>query len=231
MKERLIFKLFCADEAALDSFSGEVGRRFDGVRFNVEQSGVDFKCSFIVDGANNAAPDEAVKEFLERFDKEIYAADDVSVEQRFFDIMKLSGRKLATAESMTGGNIAATLVKIAGASEFFYEGLVTYDTRAKYARLGVSQATVASRTVVSAEVAYEMARGLIGENASVGISITGYAPSLSENANDGLCYICVAVDENAKVYRYRFSGDRKEVIEKATSAAFYSAIKTLKEIG
>ena len=226
--ERFVFSLYGNLDRELKEFqkgfSGDNGHIGYFIRKKDRRSTVDF---LVKKGCSTLELDSALKAFITRFKNEIYADEDVSVEQRFFDILKLSKRRVRFAESMTGGNICATVVKVPGASEVIYEGFVTYDTRSKIERLGVSPETVERNTVVSGEVALEMVKSLIDETASVGISITGYAPSIYPSANDGLCYIGVAVDEDLKVYRFVFTGDRETVIKKATEAAIFSALKLL----
>lgn len=224
--ERLVFSLYGNIAEKLRTVTDQISADNGLIGFHIRQNDRKFVVDFLVKKACPSIElDGALKTFITSFSKEIYADEDVSVEQRFFDALKLYKRRVRFAESMTGGNIAATVVKVRGASEIVYEGFITYDTRSKYERLGVSPQTVKDYGVVSGEVAYQMVSALIDENASVGIAITGFAPSVIENENDGLCYIGVAVDDSVKVYRFHFSGDRETVIKKATEAAIFSALK------
>ena len=229
-EKRVVFRLYGETGAAVERTLAELAEGYPFVLPFVTERDRDVRVDFVL---KKDYPPEALdvflKAFLDRYGSEIYADEDVGVVERFMAVMKLYGRKLAVAESMTGGNIAATIVRHAGASEIFYEGLTTYDVRAKFHRLGVKASTVEKHTVVSGEVAYEMARALVGENSSVGISVTGYAPSVTPSRSDGLCYIGVAVDDKTRVYRFVFSGNRETVIKKATTAAIFSALKLLTE--
>ena len=230
--ERFVFSLCGNVDKELDEFVKEFTSDNGEISFFIRKKDRRTVVDFLIKkGCATIDIDVALKAFITKFKSEIYADDDVSVEKRFFDLMRLSKRRVRFAESMTGGNICATVVRIPGASEIVYEGLVTYDTATKYYRLGVDPATVEAHTVVSAEVACEMVESLIDENASVGISITGYAPSEYPSKNDGLCFVGVAVDDNVRVYRFVFSGDRETVIKKATQAAIFSALNLLTEKG
>jgi len=96
--------------------------------------------------------------------------------QRVFELAKRHGVKLATAESCTGGMIAAALTDIAGSSAVFDRGFVTYSNEAKQAMLGVRAQTLATHGAVSAETACEMARGaLCASLADLAVSVTGIA--------------------------------------------------------
>src|SRR5215467_1603614 len=87
-----------------------------------------------------------------------------------------AGKKIATAESCTGGMVAAALTDIAGSSAAFERGFVTYSNAAKTEQLGVDAALIASKGAVSAEVAAAMAEGALKHaQAAVAVSVTGIA--------------------------------------------------------
>jgi nicotinamide-nucleotide amidase len=87
-----------------------------------------------------------------------------------------SGRRVCTAESCTGGWIAKVLTDIAGSSQWFYEGLVTYSNDAKFRRLGVPRSLLARDGAVSQAVARAMARGALRRTgAQMAVAVTGIA--------------------------------------------------------
>ena len=86
------------------------------------------------------------------------------------------GLKIATAESCTGGLVAAALTSIAGSSDVFERGFVTYSNEAKAEMLGIEQALIAAHGAVSAEVAVAMAAcALRYSRAQISVAITGIA--------------------------------------------------------
>ncbi|WP_293444537.1 CinA family protein [Planktotalea sp.] len=92
------------------------------------------------------------------------------------ELAKSQGLMITTAESCTGGLIAATLTEIAGSSAVFERGFVTYTNAAKYEMLGVQDQTLTKHGAVSEEVAAEMARGALAHsNAQLAVSVTGIA--------------------------------------------------------
>jgi nicotinamide-nucleotide amidase len=92
------------------------------------------------------------------------------------DNARAKGLRLATAESCTGGLIAAALTEIAGASDVFDRGFVTYSNAAKCEMLGVPKELIAAHGAVSAEVARAMALGAIERSeADVAVAVTGIA--------------------------------------------------------
>jgi nicotinamide-nucleotide amidase len=101
------------------------------------------------------------------------------------------GLRIATAESCTGGMIAARLTDIAGSSDVFDRGFVTYSNAAKQDMLGVSTATLEAHGAVSQEVAAEMATGALANSlADIAVSVTGIAgPGGSEHKPEGrVCF-------------------------------------------
>ena len=107
------------------------------------------------------------------------------------DAAKAAGLKIVTAESCTGGMVAAALTDIPGSSAAVECGFVTYSNEAKNGLLGVSKETLASFGAVSQEVALEMAEGALRRSlADVSVSITGIAgPGGSEFKPEGrVCF-------------------------------------------
>lgn len=101
------------------------------------------------------------------------------------------GFKIATAESCTGGMVAASLTDVAGASDVFERGFVTYSNEAKTEMLGVSRSTLEAHGAVSEEVAKEMAEGALWHSkAELAVSVTGIAgPGGSEFKPEGrVCF-------------------------------------------
>lgn len=101
------------------------------------------------------------------------------------------GWTIATAESCTSGMVAASLTEIAGSSDIFDRGFVTYSNTAKMQMLGVTKTTLTKYGAVSEETACEMANGaLIAANTDIAISITGIAgPGPSEHKPEGrVCF-------------------------------------------
>jgi len=96
--------------------------------------------------------------------------------QSLLDLCRKKKLKIATAESCTGGLLAATLTEIAGSSDVLERGFVTYSNEAKQAMLGVTPLTLASHGAVSRETAEAMAKGALAHApVDLAVSITGIA--------------------------------------------------------
>ena len=137
---------------------------------------------------------------------------------------------LAVAESCTGGEIAARLTKIPGASAYFKGGAVVYHTQSKSEVLGVSEEIIRKHTVVSQEVAEAMAvqvRNKFG--ASVGLATTGNAgPSKGDSdAEVGTVWIAIAKKDRVLSEQFLFGKHRQRVVGKAVNKALEMVYKEL----
>lgn len=114
------------------------------------------------------------------------------------DHARRAGITITTAESCTGGMVAAALTDIPGSSAVFERGLVTYSNAAKNELLGVSPATLTAHGAVSEQVAREMAKGARkAAGSDLAVSITGIAgPGGSETKPEGrVCFAVATTDE------------------------------------
>ena len=115
----------------------------------------------------------------------------MSIAAQIIDTYRKSGLRIATAESCTGGMVAVALTDVAGSSDVFERGFVTYSNAAKMQMLGVLAATLEAHGAVSEPVAREMAEGaLTVAGVDVALSITGIAgPGGSEFKPEGrVCF-------------------------------------------
>jgi nicotinamide-nucleotide amidase len=126
------------------------------------------------------------------------------------DLCKARRLMVATAESCTGGLVAAALTEIAGSSAVVDRGFVTYTNEAKQQMLGVPVDTLSKFGAVSREVAEAMARGAIGRaNADIVVAVTGIAGPGGGSAEKpvGLVHFAAASRSGALNHRERRFGD------------------------
>lgn len=130
---------------------------------------------------------------------------------------------IAVAESCTGGKIAQELTSVPGASNYFRGGVVSYATDTKVSMLGVSEETITQFSVVSAEVATEMALGVQKVMKSdYAIATTGNAgPSKGDaDATVGIVFIAIATPNGVLVEEFNFGQPREKVIDRTVNKAF-----------
>lgn len=130
------------------------------------------------------------------------------------DALRARGLHLATAESCTGGLIAAACTDLAGSSDWFERGFVTYSNRAKTELLGVPEALLAAHGAVSEPVARAMAMGALQRSrAQCSVAVTGIAGPGGGSAGKPVGTVwfgwCIAGQTHAE--RMLFTGDRAQV--------------------
>ena len=132
-----------------------------------------------------------------------------------------AGRSVATAESLTGGLLGATITDVPGSSRVFRGGVVAYASDVKQSLLGVPADLVAAHGVVSGECAEAMARAVRDLlSATYGVATTGVAgPDPQEGHPAGTVWIAVAADGWAQARRLALTGSRAEVREQTCAAA------------
>lgn len=138
--------------------------------------------------------------------------------------------KLVTAESCTGGMIAAAMTDRAGSSSIFDRGFVTYSNEAKIEELGVSADTIQTHGAVSEQAAREMAAGALAHShADIAVSVTGIAGPTGGSAEKpvGLVYIATCVKgQTPSVYKHNFNGDRTAIRQETLEQALTHLISS-----
>lgn len=139
---------------------------------------------------------------------------------------------LATAESCTGGLVATALTEIAGSSDVFDRGFVTYSNAAKISMLDVSEDLIAARGAVSREVAEAMAAGALAASAAdLAIAVTGIAGPGGGSAQKpvGLVHLCAARRGGPALSLERRYGDsgRTQIRRAAVLDAFELVVRLL----
>ncbi|MCD8285878.1 MAG: CinA family protein [Clostridia bacterium] len=180
----------------------------------------------------SSAREDTFRLLLQKLSDYVYAMEDVELNARVVQLLKLRKMHISVAESFTGGGICKKLVEIPGVSEVFDEGLNTYSNRAKMARLGVDRATLNSYGAVSRETAEEMCLGLLNTHAcDVAVSTTGIAGPSSDDTNKpvGLMYIGCGTQDRLDVIEYRLKGSREDITATAINLALFQIYKAIKK--
>src|SRR5579864_1028946 len=156
-------------------------------------------------------------------DPEIYR-----LAQQVGERLKRLGRRLAVAESCTGGLLGGALTDVPGSSAYFLGGVISYADRVKVEHLQVPQETLRRHGAVSEETAAAMASGvkaLLG--ADIGVSITGVAGPAGEGSKPvGLTYIGVAA-QAVNTHCFQWTGDRWENRRRSVIAALELLVQAL----
>ena len=153
----------------------------------------------------------------------MFDPEALALAERVLALCRARYWRVATAESCTGGLVAAALTAIADASSVVECGFVTYANRTKTELLGVAPETIATHGAVSAETAAAMARGAVARaGVDLAVSVTGIAGPGGGTPQKplGLVYVGVATKSGAeRVERRVFPGDRGDVRQAALTLA------------
>ena len=164
-----------------------------------------------------------VRELKRRFGRNIFATEaEKTLEEAVVDMLRDQQLTLALAESCTGGEIAARIVNVPGASQVFTHGFVTYSNRAKRKCLGVKKTTLKLEGAVSAKCAKEMAKGgCNAAEADICLSITGLAGPDGGTKETPVGTVFMGCCYNGKVVtrEFHFTGNRTKIRQQATAHA------------
>jgi nicotinamide-nucleotide amidase len=162
----------------------------------------------------------------------LFARDERPVEQIVLDLCGVRGVSLASAESCTGGLVAALVTALPGSSEAFLGGVVAYSDDVKQAALGVSAEVLAEKGAVSPEVAVALAAGVRERlGADVGVGVTGVAGpgGGSEDKPVGLVYLHASAPWGEESLRLEGASDRDTVRMRATKSALHLVRRLLEQ--
>ena len=164
-----------------------------------------------------------VKKLKAMYPDNVYSTNaDETLERAVVELLSKNGLSITAAESCTGGLVCGKIVNVAGASEVFRGGYITYSNKQKRNFIGVKKSTLEKYGAVSEQVAAEMAKGVLEvSKADVAISTTGIAGPGGGTPEKpvGLVYIGCAVKNKVYVEKFNFSGSRNKVRESTVVAA------------
>ncbi|MGH8739410.1 MAG: CinA family protein [Burkholderiales bacterium] len=151
--------------------------------------------------------------------------------RRLGERLKAAGAQLVTAESCTGGWAAQVVTSVAGSSEWFERGFVTYSNAAKQEALGVRPETLRRHGAVSEQTAQEMALGALARSkGSLALSITGVAGPGGGSPDKPVGTVCFAWAEAKGLIKsetLQFAGDRESVRRQSVVHALEGVLKAL----
>jgi competence/damage-inducible protein CinA-like protein len=173
---RRVLRLFGVSESAVARALEEAGGDGDGVEATICAREFEIHVDLLVEPGAEERGEALEAALLERLEQWLFARDERRVEELVLSLAAARGLRLATAESCTGGMVAARLTGVPGSSASFVGGVVAYADDVKRRELGVPEELLAEHGAVSAEVAAAMADGVRGQlGADVAVAVTGVA--------------------------------------------------------
>ncbi|MDX6368900.1 MAG: nicotinamide-nucleotide amidase [Gaiellaceae bacterium] len=225
-------RFFGASESAVAKALADAGGDGDGVEATICARDFEIHVDLVVDPGAEARADELGKRLVEPLEQYLFGRDERSVEELVLDLCRERGLQLATAESCTGGMVAARLTSVPGSSEVFTGAVVAYSDDVKARELGVPAETLARHGAVSAETAAAMAAGARERlGADVAVSVTGIAGpgGGTEEKPVGLVFLHAEGPAGSRSGDFVFPGDRTSIRRRATVTALHLLRRLLQQ--
>jgi nicotinamide-nucleotide amidase len=226
---RRVYRLFGVSESAVARALDEAGGDGDGVEVTICARDFEIHVDLVVEAGAEPRADELERDFLGPLDAYLYAHDERGVEEHVLELCRARGLRLATAESCTGGLVAARLTSVPGSSDVVLGGVVSYADEIKERELGVPATLLVEHGAVSAEVAAAMAHGARERlGADVAVSVTGIAgPGGGTAAKPvGLVYCHASGPDGELAREFDFPGDRAAIRARSVVIALH-LVRTL----
>ena len=173
---RRVLRLFGVSESAVARVLEEAGGDGDGVEVTICAREFEIHVDLVVEPEAEERADTLEASLVDRLEPWLFARDERRVEELVLSLAAARGLRLATAESCTGGMVAARITDVPGSSASFVGGVVAYANGVKRSELDVPETLLAEHGAVSAEAAAAMADGARRRlDADVAVSVTGVA--------------------------------------------------------
>ena len=227
--ERRVLRFYGASESEIARSLAESGGEGDGVDVTICARDFEIHVDVFAEPESRARVDELVAGLRERSGRHLFAEDDRPLAAMVLDLCREQGLTLATAESCTGGLVAARLTSVPGSSDVFVGGVVAYSNEVKARELGVPEATLERFGAVSEEAAEAMTAGARERlGADVAVSVTGVAGPGGGTPEKpvGLVFLHAQGPNGSLARRLDFPGDREAIRGRATAAALH-LVRTL----
>jgi len=221
---RRTLRFFGAGESTVAQAFAEAGGDGDGVDVTICARDFEVVLELFAEPEAAKRAEALTDELRQRLKRHLYSDDGRTIEEIVLALCRRRGLTLVTAESCTGGLLAARLTATPGYSDVTLGGIFAYGNELKQSELGVSKAIIDRHGAVSAEVAKAMAKGARERlGADVAIAITGVAGpgGGSEEKPVGLVYYHVETLDGGRGASFNFPGDRDSIRRRAVVASLH----------
>lgn len=221
---RRVYRLFGVSESAVARALADAGGDGGGIETTICARDFEIHVDFVVEPGADARADALERDFIGSLDEYLYGRDERGVEEHVLELCRARGLTLATAESCTGGLVAARLTSVPGSSDVVIGGVVAYSNELKERQLGVSSGLLAARGAVSAEAAEAMARGArerLGADIAVGVTGVAGPGGGTPEKPVGLVYVHVEGPDGGLGREFSFPGDRAAIRARSVVIALH----------
>ena len=221
---RRVLRLFGVSESAVARALAEAGGDGDGVEVTICAREFEIHVDLMVEPGAAERADALEAALLPSLERWLYGRDERGIEERVLELCRARGLSLATAESCTGGLVAARLTSVPGSSEVVLGGIVAYADEVKRTELDVPAELIERHGAVSAEVAAAMAQGARARlGADVAVSVTGIAGPGGGTPEKpvGLVYLHAEGPDGGVGREFSFPGDRGSIRSRSVVGALH----------
>jgi len=223
-RERRVLRFFGTPESAVAEALADAGGDGNGIEVTICAREFEINMDVVVEPGAEERGTALVEFMRERLGKHLFSESNRTIAEIVLDLCRADGLTLATAESCTGGMVAARLTGVSGASDVFLGSVVAYADAVKASELGVAQEVLGLHGAVSAETAAAMAQGVRARlGADIGVAVTGIAGPDGGTADKpvGLVFVHAAGPDGEEARRTELPGDREMIRGRATAAALH----------
>ena len=222
--DRLALRLFGVSESAVAQALAEAGGDGDGVDVTICAREFEIHVDVFVEPGAESRADAVENAMRSRLGTFLFGEDERTIAEIVLDLCRARGLTLGTAESCTGGMVAARLTSVPGSSDVFRGALVAYADDVKSSELGVPAELLDVHGAVSAEVAEAMAHGARERlGVDVAVAVTGVAGPDGGTAEKpvGLVFAHAAGPDGGRGVRTELPGDREMIRGRATATSLH----------
>jgi nicotinamide-nucleotide amidase len=221
---RRVLRLFGVSESAVARALEEAGGDGGGVEATICAREFEIHVDLLVEAGSEERAESLEGALVERLEQWLFARDERRVEELVLSLAAARGLRLATAESCTGGMVAARLTGVPGSSASFIGGVVAYDDEVKRSELDVPERLLSEHGAVSAEVAAAMAEGARSRlGADVAVAVTGVAGPGGGTPEKpvGRVHVHAATPDSSVARMLDLPGEREQIRIRATVTALH----------
>ena len=221
---RKVLRFYGASESAVAQALADAGGDGDGVEATICARDFEIHVDLIVEPGADARAARLAENLRGPLEQYLFAEEEKSIQEIVLELCREEGLRLATAESCTGGLVAARLTEIPGSSDVFCGGIVAYADDVKLQQLGVPTAVLEAHGAVSAEAAAAMAAGVRERLAAdVAVAVTGIAGPGGGTPEKpvGLVFLHASAPGGEEALRFEFPGQRDWIRARSAVAALH----------
>jgi nicotinamide-nucleotide amidase len=222
--QRRVLRFYGVSESAVAQSLAAAGGDGDGVDVTICARDFELHVDLFVQAGSEGRADALADALAADSARFLFSREEVGIAELVLSLLRERGLTLATAESCTGGLVAARLTDVPGSSDVFLGSIVAYSDEVKAAQLGVPEDVLVEHGAVSAETAAAMARGARERlEADLAVSVTGVAGpgGGTEEKPVGLVFLHASGPMGERELRFEFPGDRETIRTRSTVAALH----------